>query len=323
MGGLWTFPIVLPDNPLKWLNCYVIKAGSGGRDLLIDTGFNRPECRSALLEGMAALEMEPEKTDVFLTHFHSDHAGNAGMLQRMGSRIFIGSADYLLELRQRTRFGKRVLHGIALREGMPREVLRHISAEGTGIRYLPELYLPHIVRDGTVLSWGGYKLRCLFMPGHTPGHMCLYDAEKKLMLLGDHILYDITPNICAWPEMKDSLGAYISSLKKIREYDAETALPGHRAKGTVSMRQRADELIEHHDRRLAETESIIEAAQGASAYEIAPLLNWSIRAGSWDSFPPNQQWFAFWETLAHLDHMAAQGRISKRPSGDGVVRYYK
>ena len=52
--GLWTFPIVLPDNPLKWLNCYVVKSNDG-RDLLIDTGFNRQDCLETLLAGMSML----------------------------------------------------------------------------------------------------------------------------------------------------------------------------------------------------------------------------------------------------------------------------
>ena len=50
--NIWVFPIVLPDNPLKWLNCYVIKDREGGRDLIIDSGFNQPACLSDLLSGM-------------------------------------------------------------------------------------------------------------------------------------------------------------------------------------------------------------------------------------------------------------------------------
>lgn len=52
--NVYTFKIVLPNNPLKWLNCYVIK---GNKNLLIDTGFNRPECREALLDGMRELDL--------------------------------------------------------------------------------------------------------------------------------------------------------------------------------------------------------------------------------------------------------------------------
>ena len=96
--GLWTFPIVLPNNPLKWLNCYVAKGMNSGRNLLIDTGFNIPECYAALQDGMEALELSPDNTDVFITHVHSDHAGNASKLGELGYRIYMGELDYGLFL---------------------------------------------------------------------------------------------------------------------------------------------------------------------------------------------------------------------------------
>ena len=61
--NIYTFPIVLPNNPLKWLNCYVVR--SDGRNLLIDTGFNRPECREALLDGTSSAS--PRTTPTFLS----------------------------------------------------------------------------------------------------------------------------------------------------------------------------------------------------------------------------------------------------------------
>ena len=92
--NIYTFAIVLPDNPLKWLNCYVIKSGAEGRNLLIDTGFKRRECLKPLLEGIKELGLMPENTDVFISHAHSDHAGNAGALENLGFRIMMGKVDY-------------------------------------------------------------------------------------------------------------------------------------------------------------------------------------------------------------------------------------
>ena len=41
--------VPLPNNPLRDINVYIIK-GDDGRALIIDTGFNRPECEEALQE---------------------------------------------------------------------------------------------------------------------------------------------------------------------------------------------------------------------------------------------------------------------------------
>ena len=90
--NIYTFPIVLPNNPLKWLNCYVVS--SGGRNLLIDTGFNRPECREALLGGMRQLGLAADNTDIFITHLHSDHTGNAAYLAGEGFNILMGRTDH-------------------------------------------------------------------------------------------------------------------------------------------------------------------------------------------------------------------------------------
>lgn len=55
--------VPLPDNPLKNLNCYVLK--SGNEALVIDTGFNRPECKQALEYGMKELKIDIEHTSFF------------------------------------------------------------------------------------------------------------------------------------------------------------------------------------------------------------------------------------------------------------------
>lgn len=52
------------------------------------------------------------------------------------------------------------------------------------------------------------------------------------MLLGDHVLFDITPNITDWWDVPDSLGDYLRSLDKIAAYPVTLPLPGHREAGT-------------------------------------------------------------------------------------------
>lgn len=51
--GIFQLQNPLPRNPLKVLNAYLIKGKH--RSLLIDTGFNWPECTEAQLNGMETL----------------------------------------------------------------------------------------------------------------------------------------------------------------------------------------------------------------------------------------------------------------------------
>ena len=139
------------------------------------------------------------------------------------------------------------------------------------------------------------------------------------MFLGDHVLFDITPNITAWPRMPDALGSYLRSLEKIRAYDVKLALPGHRRGGDMHLR--IDQLLEHHKRRLEEAFSAVKNHPGQPAYFLAGKMTWKIRASSWDTFPVAQKWFAVGECMSHLDHLMVQGRIRKELQG-GKAAYF-
>lgn len=316
--NIYTFPIVLPNNPLKWLNCYVVR--SDGRNLLIDTGFKRPECREALLDGMHQLGLTPDNTDIFITHLHSDHTGNAAYLAGEDFNILMGRKDHrVITMPEQEKH--RETHARFLREGMPKEDLALWSAKSPAIKFAPGAFPARELDDGDVLCYGGYELRCLATPGHTPGHLCLFDEKRKLIFLGDHVLFDISPNICAWNGIPDSLGDYLRSLELMKSLDIETALPAHRARGEVTLRERAQQLIEHHRLRLNEAERLVHENPGVTAYELAGLMTWRIRAKNWADFPPSQKGFAFGETLAHLDTLLASGAIERLFGENGIVTY--
>lgn len=272
--NIFTFEVVLPENPLKWLNCYVIKGSGSERSLIIDTGFNRPECLEPLMEGIKQLELDPKNTDVFLTHLHSDHAGNAPALEAMGCRILMSEID--LQVRNNDTMPEK--RERSLLEGTSIETMELVNKHNPAVIYAPGHFNATGLQDGDVLHYGGYTLECVLTPGHTPGHMCLYDRANKRMFLGDHVLFDITPNINYWLELSDPLGSYLDSLRKIMQYDVEEALPAHRTVGNVTMAERAQTLIDHHAERLTETEQIIINNPGLSAYQIASKMTWRIRA---------------------------------------------
>lgn len=309
--GIWTFPIVLPDNPLKWLNCYVIKGENGGRNLLIDTGFNRPECLYDLLEGMDVLGICAEDTDVFFTHMHADHTGNGKVLQDLGARLFIGRTDYNTRSMNIEHSWEKIEQRV-VREGMDHQLMENVIFRNPNTIGNSQAFDAQLLDEGDELWYGGRRLRCVSTPGHTPGHMCLYEPNEKIMFLGDHVLFDVTPNITMWPEMEDSLGTYLENLKKLKAYDVKLALPGHRHIGTISMQERIDILIEHHMKRLEESLRIIREEPECNAFQIAGKLTWQIRARNWEEFPDTQKWFAFGETLAHLDYLVKRKIILKK-----------
>ena len=73
MKNIYRIEVPLPKNPMKLLNSYLIRGKE--RSLIIDTGFNRPECREAMMSALDELHVDFDSTDIFLTHLHADHSG--------------------------------------------------------------------------------------------------------------------------------------------------------------------------------------------------------------------------------------------------------
>lgn len=318
--NIYRFPVTLPNSPLKYLNCYVIKSSSG-KSLLIDTGYNLPESWHDLQAGMEALGLTPENTDIFLTHIHADHTGNAKRLSEMGYCIRMSETDYtgILNAHLPGFYGARQK---AVDAGAPEPVLDAMFVHNPSPIMLPEVFDAEPVQPGDLLEYGGHRLVCLPSYGHSPGHMSLYDAENEIIFLGDHVLFDITPNIVLWNKKDDSLGQYIENLRVVQQLPVKLALPAHRTAGCVPLGERIEQLIQHHMRRTEEILSIIQQETGLTAYQISSRMKWNIVADCWDDFPASQKYFAMCECMAHLQYMCIRGMIRKSPDPEGIDHYF-
>ena len=317
--NLYRLPVPLPGNPLKELNAYLIRGKD--RCLLVDTGFRQEACRQALFAQLKELGLGPGDVDVLLTHLHSDHSGLAPEAAGERGTIYISEVDRpSLDCTGEQRAHR--WDGLTARfadEGFPPDLLADMEHTNPARSMAPpESGRYESLTDGQVLEAGGFALRCLLMPGHTPGQMCFWLEKEGLMLLGDHVLFDITPNITAWPALPDALGAYLESLDRVRAYAPVRALPGHRGPGDLAAR--VDQLKEHHRLRLEEALKAVREHPGAGAYELAGYMTWKIRARNWEEFPVAQKWFAVGECMSHLDRLVAQGRVACRTEG-GRNRY--
>lgn len=304
---VFNIQVELPQNPLRSLNVYVIETPE--QNLLIDTGFNRPECSEALWSGIRELGLELNKTSIFLTHLHSDHTGLSGEFVAAGCPIYMGRIDYEYMAALRNGGNQFGIEALFCLEGFPSDELALQNEHNQGRKYQVKAMFPaHLVDDGGVISLGGLEVRCIHTPGHTPGHMVLYLPEQGLLFTGDHVLFDITPNISVWSGVPHSLADYLASLDKIRSLPVQAAFPAHRHRGEDLCR-RIDELQAHHRERLEEIYQAVKAHPGSTAFQLAGMISWSVRGLGWAQFPPHQKWFAMGETLAHLVYLCGQGRL--------------
>ncbi|MBQ4347743.1 MAG: MBL fold metallo-hydrolase [Firmicutes bacterium] len=312
--------IPLPKNPLKNLNCYVLKTPE--KNLIVDTGFNMPECREALIEGLKELDLDPEKTELFITHLHSDHCGVVTPLVERGVKVYMGREDYkyVLAYLEGDEWEKSDARYCC--EGFTKEQMEAFERKNPAKNFSNHVAFPATcLDDGDKFKIGDYEMTVVFTPGHTPGHCCLYMEREKIMFLGDHVLYDITPNITMWLMTEDSLGNYIQSLKKIREFDIKLALPAHRM-NDLDFYERVDALLQHHRDRIMDSYDIVRDNPGFSAMQIAGKMKWDIVCNSWEEFPLVQKWFAVGEALAHVDYLIKRGFIRAESDASGRNTYF-
>lgn len=307
--------ILLPRNPLKVLNSYLIVGE--GQNLIIDTGFNSKDCEETLMQGIREAGIDLTKTSLLITHLHSDHSGLAAALQREGVRIYAGKIDGDL------------INGMTTREYWQKfneyKILFDLKKDGVsfddhpGYKYRPEepiAYTP--LQEGDRIDIGDLSFKVVDIPGHTPGHIGLYEEKYRLFFGGDHILDKITPNITFWGFEQDMLMTYFRSLQKVYEYDIDYLFTAHR-NIIRDHQKRIDELYQHHQRRLQEIMEILGEGK-QTVRDIAAKMHWELRYEKWEDFPNAQKWFAAGEAMSHLEHLAFIGK-AERAKQDGVLYY--
>jgi glyoxylase-like metal-dependent hydrolase (beta-lactamase superfamily II) len=280
---------------------------------MVDTGQNREECIEAMRSGLKELQVDLQKTDFFITHLHADHLGLVATLATGKSKIYFNQIEAELssfEVSRTVEYWQR-WEDIFLAHGFPENELVRAMQSHPGRRFsLKQEVSFSVIGEGDRINIGDYSFRLIETPGHSPGHICLYDATKKVLVSGDHVLGDITPNIMVRMDMANSLGQYLESLTKVYELDVNTVLPGHRRLFT-DHQARIRELREHHEARLEEAMDALQD-DTLTAYQVAPRITWDIDFDSWDQFPPMQKYFATGETIAHLKYLTATGKVTEK-----------
>ena len=310
--------IPLPKNPLKYLNSYIVV--SPDRNLIIDTGFNQPECETAFFDAANQLALDFSKTDVLLTHRHSDHTGLASLLEQKGARIYAGAKECLAIQKMAETATWGFMDELVKMFGLNKYGITVDDHPGYLYRS-GTLSVCSSLTEGTRLCYGDYEFTVVDIPGHTPGQIGLYEAKHKLFFCGDHILASITPNITFWGFEQDSLAQYLDSLRKVKAMPIDWLFTAHRDI-IRDHKIRIAQLISHHDKRLAEVLRILTGIS-RTAEEVASFMTWELRIKTWQDFPKAQKWFATGEAAAHIEYLVNTGQVKKMTIPNGTTYYQK
>ena len=322
--GIYQLQIPIPNNPLEYTNIYLVQGNDGY--LLIDAGWNSEEAFQSLEKQLAEIGIDlKDISQIVATHAHGDHYGLVGRLKQHSQAKI--SLHYLEENLLTSRY-TNLEETLSQTEqwfhsnGAPASELPTPRPAFVGRRRFTSPTLPDItLRGGETISAGAFNLQVLWTPGHSPGHICLYEPSQKILFAGDHVLPVITPNISLQPQSEDNpLGDFLNSLNTVRQLDVNLVLPAHENLFT-NLHTRIEEITWHHQQRNFE---ILESLKNESkaAYQISAEITWMPALGGvrFQDLTPWDRRMAVLETLAHLKAMTIDGKVDKF-SRNSIIYY--
>ena len=319
-------PIPGRDRGLNHTLVYLVKSLNNW--ILIDTGLGTDEGYSFLTQSITDLGFKPDDIkNILITHGHPDHHGlSERMREWTGAQIAMHQLDAKSEFRRRNRMDVNddtfkiwnTLYGIPI-ELMQKEqkaVEKHSNEDYSPWRSpVPE---SDILIKGNEELFGDPTIVSIWTPGHSPGHICVYDKKRKVLFSGDHVLPRITPNISMYPgDNHNPLGQYIDSLTQVEDLDVETVYPAHQGTFT-GLKDRVVVMKQHHEDRIQEmTNAIKNSSDGLTAWQVASNIHWNV--GTWENIGFWTRRMATTETLSHLEYMYNKNIIKKTEHNSQVI----
>ena len=269
--------IALPTPfPVGPVNCYVLLDDP---ITVIDPGMLWADS-TELLE--AALVTHGRRlsdvAQVLITHGHPDHFGAAGWVADMADATVVCGRAEVPKITHAT--DRLSMVDLVDRLGIPVALRDSFRAFYDGVQQLSypvDQRRLHLLDDGDTLCAGGRRWQVHVTPGHSVGHVSLYDPNERVLLSGDHLLACITPNPVLEPDpdnvegRRRSLVEYLASLERFIRIDPLVVLPGHgpRFQDVPTL---TEAMRLHHDERAGEILDLVRSLGEATPFELSSHL---------------------------------------------------
>jgi glyoxylase-like metal-dependent hydrolase (beta-lactamase superfamily II) len=299
-------------------NVYVIE-DEGGGVALFDAGIGTKEGRDALLAGFARLGISlGEVRRIFVSHGHIDHYGYARAAQEAsGAPVYAHVRDHD-KLTGRDRSAQRLERYAAYvsRLGAPPHLLEHVKVHWQdALRMARPLEQVEALAAGAVLRFRRFSAEVLHLPGHTPGLICLWAAQPRVLFSDDHLLERVSPNPLLDLEGQTepthkALLAYLDSARRARSLPAELIAPGH-AEPFSGHAVIVDRLLAFYEKRQQRILELLGDGPLTPA-QLAPRV-----------FPharEHQLYLTLSEVMGNLEVLEARRRVA-RSERDGRIRF--
>jgi len=280
---------------------------------LLDCGMNAEDSLDAIRQALDHLGARRLRR-LLVTHIHPDHYGAAGVLAGPGrADLYIHRLEVPLVHPRYVELEQLVeqVRAYLLVNGVPDDEADALSNSQRALSQVVKTAEPSVQLDGAELvEMGRHRLRVEWTPGHSPGHVCLFEVAGGVLFAGDHILPDLSPNIGLHPQSTpDPLHDYLAGLQRMTVLQPRQVLPAH-GRPFTDIAGRVDALTSHHKRRLDQIVEILGEEQ-KTGWRVALDL-WGPRENLYEKR------LALQEGLAHLQALAVEGRVSKSVTPESV-----
>ena len=299
--------------------------------ILFDSGLDMGNWSKLFFLALKEINITVKDIDYcFISHNHSDHVGLAGTLKQKNPDL------------------KILMHNITsetLKWETEEKNLEELDQEANKVAYQMIKYGFNEKQAGRVVQffsfWPKFRkyqkpdiilndgdkiledLEVIWTPGHSFGHICVFNSKKKYLFSGDHILSRITPHIGNYIipkilteeyegyDFNNILKYYLNSLDRIDKLNPKIIFPAHQDI-IYDPHKRIAEIKEHHKNRLAEISRVIKDNP------LPPSRISQIHFGDLDDM---NSFLALSEVLGHLFFLENQDLV-KSVEKNGKILYY-
>jgi glyoxylase-like metal-dependent hydrolase (beta-lactamase superfamily II) len=255
---------------------------------------------------------------LIITHAHIDHFGIAGeVVRRSGAELWMhiqtdldrakyAHPDRAVD-RRTVMLADHGLYGDTLTDA------------ATGLRdwmpVMPSIGQPTAkVHGGEKFFAGGRSWEILHTPGHSPGHICIWSADDRLLCSGDHLLKSISPPVTFERGFeRDPMGSYLESLSLVEQLDPALVLPGHGEAFTHGA-ARAAAIAGGKRHRLLQVLTLIRSSS-CTVTDLAAVLYPAPLKGA-------QLHFVMAEILAYLAYLEVRGQARRVRASEGIFTWH-
>jgi len=321
INGVYRIQIDFPSPiGLKFVCMYLFNIEN--THILIDAGMNLPNWKKILFSELQKLNLSIKDIDyLIITHLHPDHCGlveeiklENPNIQLLMHEITHDVIKWMTDPRNDDEIKKsnKELTSRMIQYGISEERSKDMFGFSANMhKMIPYIKPDRILNDNDEITFDSTNLKIVWTPGHSLGHICVFNESNHHLFAGDHILSRITPNIGTSMmgssmekkyDFTNILDYYLKSLDKIDKLNPKIIFPAHQ-EVIYDPHKRILEMKKHHEIRLSEVSKMIEH-KPLTPYEIS-LLHFG------DDLDGLNSLLALSEILSHLIYLENQGKIKR------------